>query len=92
MTPIVHITDKERDLQAQLDHARECVKQMARMNELMVSELAEARVELDRLKADAERYEWLRRFDHFAIVDELLNSVEINTLDAAIDAAMKEQS
>lgn len=49
--PIVHITDKEHDLQAQLDHSRACVQQMSRLNEAMVAELAEARVEIERLKA-----------------------------------------
>lgn len=41
------------------------------------------------LELDAARYRWLRRFDHFAQVDEMLNSTEFNTLDAAVDAAMK---
>jgi len=39
------------------------------------------------VEADAKRYRWLRRFDHFSRVDELLNRNDINTLDAAIDAA-----
>lgn len=37
---------------------------------------------------DAARYRWLRRFDHFAIVDSMLNTTEYNTLDTAIDAAI----
>ena len=51
MTPIVHITPAEQKLQAQLDHSRACVQQMSRINEAMVAELAEARVELAALKA-----------------------------------------
>ena len=70
-TPIVHITPAGPDLQAQLDHARECVIQMARMNELMVSELAEARVELDRLKAQPvqEPVAWMHDPESYSIVD-----------------------
>lgn len=44
--------------------------------------------ECERLRKDAARYEWLRRFDHFRRVDDMLNTTEYNTLDAAVDAAM----
>jgi len=97
MTPIVHITDKERKLQAKLDHSRACVKQMARMNELMVSELAEARVELDRLKADADRLDWIAMHGTFG-VDSVTGEVGGNGITRKastrinIDNAMKEQS
>lgn len=94
---ITHITDKERELQAQLDHSRGCVKQMGRLNELMVSELAEARVELDKLKPDAERYQWL--FDGNKVYSQFFKAYQPwdgcdgkNGFDAAIDNAMKEQS
>lgn len=39
------------------------------------------------LEADSERYRWLRRMDHFAAVDAMLNTTDYDTLDAAIDAA-----
>jgi hypothetical protein len=37
---------------------------------------------------DAERYRWLRRFDHFSQVDGMLNLTEFATLDSAVDAAI----
>jgi hypothetical protein len=37
---------------------------------------------------DAARYRWLRRFDHFAQVDAMLDTTEYTTLDSAIDAAI----
>ena len=36
----------------------------------------------------AKRYRWLRRLDHFAQVDAMLDTTEYNSLDAAVDAAM----
>lgn len=42
--------------------------------------------EVEALRADAERYRWLRRMDHFAQVDAMLDGMEYHTLDAAIDA------
>jgi hypothetical protein len=48
----------------------------------------EAADEIERLRADAARYRWLRRFDHFALVDSLLDTTEHNTLDSAVDFAM----
>ena len=44
--------------------------------------------ELAAAQKDAERYRWLRRFDHFSQVDSMLDTTEYNTLDAAVDAAI----
>lgn len=40
------------------------------------------------LERDAARYHFLRRFDHFAVVDAMLDTTQYNTLDAAVDAAI----
>jgi hypothetical protein len=37
---------------------------------------------------DAARYDFLRRFDRFALVHVLLDDERFNTLDAAVDHAM----
>jgi len=37
---------------------------------------------------DAQRYRFLRRFDHWASVDAFLETHDHNTLDSAVDAAM----
>ena len=51
------------------------------------TKLHEAEAALAAAQADAERYRWLRRFDHFGTVDAMLDTMEYNTLDAAVDAA-----
>ena len=57
---------------------------------LDLAALVELGKERDALRQDAERYQWLRRFDHFAIVDEMLSTIDYNTLDEAVDAALGE--
>lgn len=42
------------------------------------------------LMADASRYQWLRRFDHFAAADALLDTTRFDTLDAAVDHLMSQ--
>ena len=41
---------------------------------------------------DALRYRWLRRLDHFAVVEAILDTTEYSTLDAAVDAARGKKS
>lgn len=50
------------------------------------NKLDEALARAEAAERDAERYRWLRRFDHFSTVDAMLNS-DYNTLDSAVDAA-----
>lgn len=53
------------------------------------AEQAEAKARED--AKDAARYRWLRRLDHFSHANTLLDVVGIDTLDAAIDAAITER-
>lgn len=40
-------------------------------------------------KLNSKRYEFLRYFGNLSRVNEMLSSTEYNTLDSAVDAAMK---
>ena len=46
--------------------------------------------EIERLRADAERYRWLKA-NIPIILSDVPGNIEIEKLDAAIDAAMKEE-
>ena len=50
----------------------------------------EAADEIERLRADAERYRWLKT-NIPIILSDVSGDIEIEKLDAAIDAAMKEE-
>lgn len=57
-----------------------------------MDDLEALRVECARLIPLAAKYEWLKRFDHFALVDAMLDTTEYNTLDAAVEAAMASEA
>lgn len=52
------------------------------------AENSRLRAQIAELQRDAERYDFLRRLDHFGTVDAMLNGMTYHSLDAAVDAAM----
>ena len=55
------------------------------------AEINEAKAEIERLRADAERYRWLK-VNIPIILSDVPGDIEIEKLDAAIDAAMKKEN
>jgi len=66
---------------------------MAEGRRAVLTERAELRAEVERLRADAERYRWLRDMNHWPACfgsHSAPEPVRGSDLDAAIDAALKE--
>ena len=101
MTPIVHITDKEQALQRENERLTEALEKAYTCLDKSRNAVRIQDVTIEALKADAERYQWVKTkinmesaYDRyqgnrlwFAVYD-----TKSKGLDAAIDAAMKEQS
>jgi hypothetical protein len=81
-----HLTDAEEQQTAKLK-LMEAERDALRAQLLTSQQNAES--DRRRLEADAARYDFLRNFRNFADVNTLLDAVEINTVDAAVDKAMK---
>ena len=58
----------------------------------IIAHIEEQAAEIERLRADSERYASLRRGQKWSVIDGIGNTLRAEDLDAAIDAAMKEQT
>ena len=96
------VPNRYRLMEADLAEKDERIKEQTRALAKYDSELAEKSRRMAILKdanqklgaharekeKDAARYDFLRRFDHFACVDAMLDTTEYNTLDSAVDSAI----
>jgi len=55
----------------------------------MSQDEGKAEREIERLRKDAERYRWLRRGQHWSVIDGIGDILSADALDAAIDAAIR---
>lgn len=92
MTPIVHITDKEQALLRENANMLDTINKQAVSIEKLRKVVEMKDLTIEALKADAERYQQLRRGQHWSVIDGIGDTLRAEQLDAAIDAAMKEQS
>ncbi len=87
--PTTYIEDAER-LEREIERLNKAHDHQSEMAGLMLREAERHSKESDALRADAERYRWLKT-NIPIILSDVSGDIEIEKLDAAIDAAMKEK-